>query len=81
MTDANDNAPIWIGAPYRLRVAELTAPGSRALHAARATDRDQQGPFSTVEYKVLSGPYQVSYLNVLVRYFILSFDQNQSLIS
>lgn len=59
VTDANDNAPVWVNAPYRLRVAELTAPGSRALHAAKATDRDQLGPFSTVEYKVLPGPYQV----------------------
>ncbi|XP_077288016.1 protocadherin Fat 4-like Cad96Ca [Arctopsyche grandis] len=58
VTDANDNAPVWVNAPYRLRVAELTAPGSRALHAAKATDRDQLGPFSTVEYKVLPGPYQ-----------------------
>lgn len=60
VTDANDNAPEWIGAPYRLRLAEVTAPGTRALQAARARDRDQQGPFSTVEYQVLPGPHAVS---------------------
>lgn len=70
VTDANDNAPIWIGAPYRLRVAELTAPGSRALHAAKATDRDQQGPFSTVEYKVLPGLYHVSYFGNSIIYHL-----------
>lgn len=29
----------------------------RILQGARAIDKDQQGPFSTVEYKVLKGPY------------------------
>lgn len=29
----------------------------RILQGARAIDDDQQGPFSTVEYKVLDGPY------------------------
>lgn len=60
VSDANDNAPEWVGAPYRLRVPEQTGIGTRALHAARASDKDQHGPFSTVEYKVLPGPYQVS---------------------
>lgn len=29
----------------------------RILQGARAVDQDQQGPFSTVEYHVLQGPY------------------------
>lgn len=29
----------------------------RILQGARAIDKDQQGPFATVEYKVLAGPY------------------------
>ncbi|XP_026466769.1 protein dachsous-like [Ctenocephalides felis] len=56
VTDANDNAPQWIGAPYTLTLSEVTVPGTRVLQGARAVDADQQGPFSTVEYSVLPGP-------------------------
>lgn len=57
VTDVNDNAPQWIGAPYSLPLSEVTVPGTRILQGARAIDKDQQGPFSTVEYQVLTGPY------------------------
>ncbi|KAI5638610.1 cadherin domain-containing protein [Phthorimaea operculella] len=54
--DVNDNAPMWIGAPYRVRLSELTAVGSRVLHNIRATDADQPGPHATIHYSVLPGP-------------------------
>ncbi|XP_055377565.1 protocadherin-16 [Condylostylus longicornis] len=67
VTDVNDNAPQWIGAPYTLTLSEVTVPGTRILQGARAVDDDQQGPFSTVEYAVLPGPNSdfVQFLNPL----------------
>ncbi|XP_053601681.1 protocadherin-16 isoform X2 [Plodia interpunctella] len=53
--DVNDNAPVWSGAPYRVRLSELTAVGSRVLPALRATDADQPGPHATIHYSVLPG--------------------------
>lgn len=40
---------------------------SRILQGARAIDKDQQGPFSTVEYQVLPGPHSdfVSFVSPL----------------
>lgn len=58
--DVNDNAPQWVGAPYRVRVSELTAVGTRIL-APRATDADQPGPHATLHYSVVPGPHSVSY--------------------
>ncbi|XP_046805578.1 protocadherin Fat 1 [Lucilia cuprina] len=65
--DVNDNAPQWIGTPYTLTLSEVTVPGTRILQGAKAEDADQQGPFSTVEYQVLPGPYSeyVQFLNPL----------------
>lgn len=58
--DVNDNAPAWVGAPYRVRLSELTAVGSRVLQTARATDADQPGPHATIRYSVLPGLHSVS---------------------
>ncbi|XP_020715344.1 cadherin-related family member 1 isoform X2 [Ceratitis capitata] len=55
--DVNDNAPVWIGAPYTLTLSEVTVPGTRILQGVHADDADQPGPFSTVEYQILPGPY------------------------
>lgn len=55
MTDVNDNAPKWINAPYVITLSEVTVPGTRILQGIKAIDDDQEGPFSTVEYQVLSG--------------------------
>ncbi|CAG9782647.1 unnamed protein product [Diatraea saccharalis] len=57
--DVNDNAPAWAGAPYALRVSELTAVGARVLQP-RATDADQPGPHATVHYSVLPAAHSVS---------------------
>ncbi|XP_030374147.1 protocadherin Fat 1 [Scaptodrosophila lebanonensis] len=67
VTDVNDNAPQWIGTPYTLTLSEVTVPGTRILQGAHAEDADQPGPFSTVEYQVLPGPYAeyVQFLNPL----------------
>ncbi|KAJ8735160.1 hypothetical protein PYW08_014410 [Mythimna loreyi] len=54
--DVNDNAPAWVGAPYRVRLSELTAVGTRVAVGARATDADQAGPHATIHYSVLPGP-------------------------
>ncbi|CAH2099381.1 unnamed protein product [Euphydryas editha] len=53
--DVNDNAPAWLGAPYRARVSELAPLGARVL-AAPASDPDQAGPHAAVRYSVLPGP-------------------------
>ncbi|KAJ0181504.1 hypothetical protein K1T71_003589 [Dendrolimus kikuchii] len=53
--DVNDNAPAWVGAPYRVRLSELTAVGTRVLHGVRATDADQPGPHATIRYSVQPG--------------------------
>lgn len=57
VTDVNDNAPSWIGAPYSLSLSEVTVPRTRILQGAKAVDIDGPGPFSTVEYSVLPGPH------------------------
>ncbi|KAJ8951840.1 hypothetical protein NQ318_019815 [Aromia moschata] len=56
VTDANDNAPVFINAPYVLNISEVTVVGTRVLQGVHAVDNDQQGPFSSVRYSVLPGP-------------------------
>ena len=79
--DVNDNAPQWIGTPYTLTLSEVTVPGTRILQGAKAEDADQQGPFSTVEYQVLPGPFSeyVQFLNPLEGTLVLkkSLDYEQ----
>nr|CAD7437671.1 unnamed protein product [Timema bartmani] len=55
VTDANDNAPQFVNAPYVLNISEVTVVGTRVLQGVRALDADQQGPYSTVQYSVLPG--------------------------
>lgn len=62
MTDANDNAPRFLNAPYVLNISEVTVIGTRVLQGVRAEDDDQQGPYSTVRYSVLPGLHSVSVL-------------------
>ncbi|KAB0797967.1 hypothetical protein PPYR_08960 [Photinus pyralis] len=57
VTDANDNAPKFINAPYALNISEVTVVGTRVLQGVHAVDDDQQGPFSSVRYSVLPGMY------------------------
>ncbi|CAB4054632.1 unnamed protein product [Lepeophtheirus salmonis] len=58
VTDVNDNAPEFIGKlPYTLNISELTIVGSRVFQGMRATDKDQPGPFSTVEYSIQPGRF------------------------
>lgn len=63
--DVNDNAPTWLGAPYRVRLSELTAVGTRLAVGARASDADQPGPHATIHYSVLPGPNHVRPLRQL----------------
>lgn len=57
VTDANDNSPVFINAPYVLNISEVTVVGTRVLQGVHAIDNDQQGPFSSVRYSVLPGPH------------------------
>ncbi|XP_067014510.2 protocadherin beta-6 isoform X2 [Anabrus simplex] len=57
VTDANDNAPQFLNAPYILNISEVTVVGTRVLQGVKAVDADQQGPFSTVQYSVRPGPH------------------------
>ena len=52
VTDVNDNAPGFVGSPYTLNVSELSLVGTTVFGGVEAVDRDQPGPFSTVEYSV-----------------------------
>nr|XP_023017752.1 cadherin EGF LAG seven-pass G-type receptor 2-like [Leptinotarsa decemlineata]XP_023017753.1 cadherin EGF LAG seven-pass G-type receptor 2-like [Leptinotarsa decemlineata] len=55
VTDVNDNAPVFINAPYVLNISEVTVIGTRVLQGVHAVDNDQQGIFSSVRYSVLPG--------------------------
>lgn len=57
VTDANDNSPVFINAPYVLNISEVTVVGTRVLQGVHALDNDQQGPFASVKYFVLPGPH------------------------
>ncbi|XP_034941615.1 protocadherin-8 isoform X2 [Chelonus insularis] len=67
VTDANDNAPLFVNAPYILNISEVTVVGTRVLQGVRAVDLDQPGPYSTVQYAVLSGPHSdyFTFINAL----------------
>ena len=55
VTDVNDNVPVFVNAPYKLNISELTIVGTRIFSNIKAIDDDQPGPFSTVEYLVAPG--------------------------
>ncbi|KAF8784600.1 Protocadherin-15 like protein [Argiope bruennichi] len=57
VTDANDNAPVFVGSPYSVNISEVTVVGSTVIQGIKAVDKDQYGPFSTVSYHVAEGPY------------------------
>ncbi|XP_042865252.1 protocadherin Fat 1-like isoform X2 [Penaeus japonicus] len=57
VTDDNDNAPVFVNAPYYVNVSEVTVIGTVIVGDILAVDDDQQGPFSTVQYSILPGPY------------------------
>lgn len=55
--DANDNTPEFVNSPYFVKISEATLVGSTVIHTILATDGDQKGPFSTVEYFIEPGPF------------------------
>ncbi|XP_076359059.1 protocadherin-15-like [Tachypleus tridentatus] len=57
VTDANDNAPRFIGTPYTVDISEATVVGTVVMQSIKAVDDDQAGPFSTVEYFIEDGPH------------------------
>ncbi|UYV70605.1 hypothetical protein LAZ67_8000007 [Cordylochernes scorpioides] len=57
VTDVNDNAPRFIGAPFSVSVSEGAPVSSAVLAGVRAEDKDQEGPFSTVEFSIEDGPH------------------------
>ncbi|XP_057376036.1 cadherin EGF LAG seven-pass G-type receptor 1-like [Daphnia carinata] len=57
VTDANDNSPIFRNATYSVNISESTMVGSVVLQGIEALDADQPGPYSTVQYSILPGPY------------------------
>lgn len=56
-----------------LKFFQVTVIGTRVLQGIRAVDKDQQGPFSTVQYSVIPGPYSdyFVFLNALEGTLIL----------
>ncbi|XP_068241114.1 protocadherin beta-6-like [Palaemon carinicauda] len=57
VTDDNDNAPVFVNAPYYVNVSEVTVVGTVILGDIQAIDNDQPGPFSTVQYSIVPGPH------------------------
>ena len=59
ITDANDHSPVFQNAPYSANVSESAPVYSQIIPAGiiKAIDADQEGPFSTVQYQVLPGPF------------------------
>lgn len=79
VTDINDNAPEFVGgAPYKLNISEMTIVGSTIFDGVKAVDRDQPGPFSTVEYSVARGKYAdyVAFANPLEGSLVLTKQLN-----
>ncbi|GFQ85505.1 cadherin EGF LAG seven-pass G-type receptor 2 [Trichonephila clavata] len=74
VTDANDNAPVFVGAPYSVNISEVTVVGSTVIQGIKAVDKDQYGPFSTVSYHVAEGPYSkyLTFENSLEGHVVLS---------
>lgn len=74
VTDVNDNAPIFQNDPYKLNISELTIVGSSIYDQIKAFDRDQPGPFSTVEYSIANGKFSdyVAFANPLEGSLILT---------
>ncbi len=72
VTDVNDNAPQFVGAPYMLNISELTQVGAVVFTGIEAVDKDHPGPFSTVEYAV-EGEFadHVAFANPLVGSLVL----------
>ena len=54
VSDVNDNAPVFLGAPYTVTISEATPLGTEVLRV-EAVDADQRGPFSSVEYLLEAG--------------------------
>ena len=50
VTDVNDNAPSFVGAPYTLNISELSLVGATVFGGVEAVDRDQPGMRSMVEF-------------------------------
>ncbi|GIX89611.1 cadherin-related tumor suppressor [Caerostris extrusa] len=74
VTDANDNAPVFVGSPYSVNISEVTVVGSTVIQGIKAVDKDQYGPFSTVSYHVAEGPYSkyLTFENSLEGHVVLS---------
>ena len=54
--DINDNAPEFVGAPYRIRVDELTPPGFTIFRGIQALDKDKPNTAnSEVTYSIIRG--------------------------
>jgi len=71
VTDANDNAPVFVNAPYVLNISEVTVVGTRVLQGVHAVDNDQQGPFSSVKYvenhSIVCSLYNGRYFHPLIK--------------
>lgn len=61
VTDANDQAPEFVGVqPYVVNISETAPLGSVASRDILALDRDSAGPFSTLNYRVVSSSLENS---------------------
>lgn len=62
--DVNDNAPQFLSAQYSANISEMMVVGSDVMTVV-ALDNDQAGPFSMVEYSVVSSDSVVRFDNPL----------------
>ena len=57
--DINDHHPKFVGAPYRIRVEELTPPGLTVFRGLKALDSDKPNTAnSEVTYSIIGGNEQ-----------------------
>lgn len=59
VTDSNDNDPVFTKSEYVANVSESTPIYSQIIAPGiiKAYDADQEGPFSTIQYSILPGPF------------------------
>lgn len=67
VTDANDNAPVFLNTPYSARLAEGVVESTTALLVINATDADS-GSNGEIEYSIAggSGMFQIDALTVRI---------------
>ncbi|KAG9509069.1 Protocadherin Fat 4 [Fragariocoptes setiger] len=63
ITDANDHAPEFLGAPFTVNISETAPLGTVVARDLIAHDADSAGPHSTLEYHVADSASPLQFVN------------------